>query len=95
MLMIVGTASVQTSFFTGVCVIRLNLSCVVSSRFTRLHIPIISEEYSIMQVKEDVKPCSETLRILREEYGFGGYIHAKAIPGADDALLSRLGQLAD
>lgn len=33
----------------------------------------------------------ETLRILREEYGFGGYIHAKAIPGADDALLSRLG----
>ena len=37
----------------------------------------------------------ETLRILREEYGFGGYIHAKAIPGADDALLSRLGQLAD
>lgn len=22
----------------------------------------------------------ETLRILREEYGFGGYIHAKAIP---------------
>lgn len=60
MLMIVGTASVQTSFFTGVCVIRLNLSCVVSSRFTRLHIPIISEEYSIMQVKEDVKPCSAT-----------------------------------
>lgn len=37
----------------------------------------------------------ETLRLLREEYGFGGYIHAKAIPGADDALLSRLGQLAD
>lgn len=37
----------------------------------------------------------ETLRLLREEYGFGGYIHAKAIPGADNLLLTRLGQLAD
>ncbi len=37
----------------------------------------------------------ETLRILREEYRFGGYIHAKAIPGTDGALLSRLGLLAD
>ena len=37
----------------------------------------------------------ETLRILREEYLFAGYIHAKAIPGADNLLLTRLGQLAD
>ena len=37
----------------------------------------------------------ETLRILREEYMFGGYIHAKAIPGADNALITRLGMLAD
>lgn len=37
----------------------------------------------------------ETLRILREEYRFSGYIHAKAIPGADSALISRLGMLAD
>ncbi len=37
----------------------------------------------------------ETLRLLREEYGFNGYIHAKAIPGADPALLSQLGYLAD
>lgn len=37
----------------------------------------------------------ETLRLLREEYRFAGYIHAKAIPGADSALLSRLGTLAD
>lgn len=35
------------------------------------------------------------LRILREEYRFSGYIHAKAIPGADNALISRLGMLAD
>lgn len=37
----------------------------------------------------------EALRILREEYRFSGYIHAKAIPGADSALISRLGMLAD
>jgi putative DNA modification/repair radical SAM protein len=37
----------------------------------------------------------ETLRILREEYRFSGYIHVKAIPGADSKLISRLGMLAD
>ncbi|MCI9566587.1 MAG: putative DNA modification/repair radical SAM protein [Lawsonibacter sp.] len=36
-----------------------------------------------------------TLRILRETYRFGGYIHAKAIPGADPLLTRRLGLLAD
>ena len=35
------------------------------------------------------------LSILREEYDFSGYIHAKAIPGADPMLTRRLGQLAD
>ncbi|MDR7867459.1 MAG: putative DNA modification/repair radical SAM protein [Sporomusaceae bacterium] len=37
----------------------------------------------------------EALRILREDYRFSGYIHAKAIPGADNTLLTRLGMLAD
>ncbi|MBP2628036.1 MAG: putative modification/repair radical protein, partial [Firmicutes bacterium] len=37
----------------------------------------------------------ETLRILREEYRFSGYIHAKAIPGTDDGLIAHLGMLAD
>ncbi|MEF2967024.1 putative DNA modification/repair radical SAM protein [Paenibacillus sp. M1] len=35
------------------------------------------------------------LELLRDKYGFGGYIHVKAIPGADPALISRLGMLAD
>ncbi len=35
------------------------------------------------------------LTILREEYRFSGYIHAKAIPGADDRLIYRLGTLCD
>jgi putative DNA modification/repair radical SAM protein len=37
----------------------------------------------------------EALRILREEYEFRGYIHAKAIPGTSADLLATLGQLAD
>ena len=35
------------------------------------------------------------LRILREEYRFNGYIHAKAIPGAAPELVQQLGLLAD
>lgn len=35
------------------------------------------------------------LQLLRGEYGFNGYIHVKAIPGTDPALLTRLGMLAD
>ena len=38
---------------------------------------------------------TEVLRLLREEYRFSGYIHAKAIPGADKAQLARMGLLAD
>jgi putative DNA modification/repair radical SAM protein len=37
----------------------------------------------------------EVLRILREEYRFSGYIHAKALPGVDNTLIARLGMLAD
>ena len=37
----------------------------------------------------------ETLRLLRTEYRFNGYIHAKAIPGADPGLTYALGLLAD
>jgi putative DNA modification/repair radical SAM protein len=35
------------------------------------------------------------LRLLREEYAFNGYIHAKAIPGTDSRLIRELGLLAD
>ena len=36
-----------------------------------------------------------TLTILREEYGFRGYIHAKAVPGTSPELIDRLGRLSD
>ncbi len=49
---------------------------------------IMSPDYTCEQI-------IETLTILRVKYKFNGYIHAKAIPGADPELISRLGALAD
>ncbi|MEE0419702.1 MAG: putative DNA modification/repair radical SAM protein [Lachnospiraceae bacterium] len=37
----------------------------------------------------------QTLYKLRNEYGFQGYIHVKAIPGAPQELIERTGMLAD
>ncbi len=37
----------------------------------------------------------ETVYLLRNKYHFNGYIHAKAIPGASDYLLKKLGKLVD
>jgi putative DNA modification/repair radical SAM protein len=37
----------------------------------------------------------ETLTILRLEYDFLGYIHAKAVPGTSPDLIEKLGQLTD
>ena len=37
----------------------------------------------------------EAIEILREEYHFNGYIHAKAIPGSSQELIDQLGKLVD
>ena len=37
----------------------------------------------------------ETISLLRHKYHFGGYIHAKAIPGSSEYLLKKLGLLVD
>ena len=37
----------------------------------------------------------ETIETLRNKYKFGGYIHAKAIPGASNHLIKKLGLLVD
>lgn len=37
----------------------------------------------------------QTLFLLRTKYAFHGYIHVKAIPGADPALIQKTGYLAD
>lgn len=49
-----------------------------------LHTP----DYTMSQIVE-------TLRMLRTEYKFRGYIHCKAIPGADPALVEEAGWYAD
>ena len=37
----------------------------------------------------------KTISLLRKKYHFNGYIHAKAIPGASEILLKKLGSLVD
>ncbi len=37
----------------------------------------------------------KTLRMLREEYHFNGYIHCKAVPGADPSIIEMTGWYAD
>lgn len=37
----------------------------------------------------------KTIRILRNNYNFNGYIHLKAIPGADISLIKSAGELVD
>ena len=37
----------------------------------------------------------ESFRILREEHGFRGYIHAKTVPGTSPELIDRMGRLVD
>ena len=37
----------------------------------------------------------KTITLLRRKYHFGGYIHAKAIPGCSEYLLKKLGLLVD
>ena len=51
---------------------------------------------SVVRTADDtMERMIEALRILREEYRFRGYIHAKTIPGASPRLIRRLGELAD
>jgi len=36
-----------------------------------------------------------TLQLLRDKYGYGGYIHYKVLPGTDEALIKAAAHLAD
>ncbi len=42
-----------------------------------------------------VEQMIKTLEILRNDYQFHGYIHSKAIPGANPILIEKLGYLSD
>lgn len=37
----------------------------------------------------------QSIKLLREKHHFNGYIHAKAIPGADEEYITKLGKLVD
>lgn len=42
-----------------------------------------------------MEQLAEVARSLREDHGFGGYIHLKAAPGASPELIARAGRYAD
>lgn len=44
---------------------------------------------------ETMDKIYQTILLLRSKYQFHGYIHVKAIPGADEAIIERTGWLAD
>ncbi len=44
---------------------------------------------------DTVEQMLETLRLLRHQHRFNGYVHVKAIPGCSEPLLEQLGLLAD
>jgi predicted DNA-binding helix-hairpin-helix protein len=46
-------------------------------------------------VRETMTRIVDTGRILREKYGFGGYIHLKILPGSPMDLVEAAGQYAD
>ncbi len=49
----------------------------------------------IISPNNTVEQMIKTLELLRNVYHFNGYIHVKAIPGAENDLITRLGLLAD
>ena len=44
---------------------------------------------------ETMEQIVKALKMLREQYRFNGYIHCKAIPGADESLIEAAGWYAD
>ncbi|MGN0171951.1 MAG: putative DNA modification/repair radical SAM protein [Acutalibacteraceae bacterium] len=44
---------------------------------------------------DTMEQMTQVLSLLREEYGFHGYIHAKAIPGCSPEWVQRMGMLCD
>ena len=49
----------------------------------------------IQTVDDTMEQLIAVARTLREEHGFGGYIHLKLIPGADERLIAEAGRWAD
>jgi putative DNA modification/repair radical SAM protein len=49
----------------------------------------------IRSVDYTMEQLIEVARSLRQDHGYNGYIHLKAVPGASEELLARAGQWAD
>lgn len=83
--------TIKRAIFTPeeVCEITLNFYCRNYIEGLFLSSGIIKSPDYTMEL------LIKTITLLRKKYHFGGYIHAKAIPGASEKLLRDLGLLVD
>ena len=85
------SSDIQRARFTPEEVVSLTLNFYRRNYIEGLFLSsgiIQSPDYTMEQMVE-------VARALREDHGFGGYIHLKAIPGAAQSLLDAAGRWAD
>ncbi|WP_240048515.1 putative DNA modification/repair radical SAM protein [Crenalkalicoccus roseus] len=86
-----ASSNVPRARFTARELVELTLAFYRRNRIEGLFLSsgiIRSPDYTMEQIVR-------VARMLREEHGFLGYIHLKAIPGASPALLAEAGRWAD
>ncbi|SFI96227.1 putative DNA modification/repair radical SAM protein [Planctomicrobium piriforme] len=85
------TSDTPRARFTAAEVVRLTLDF-----YTRNYIEGLFLSSGIIQTADyTMEQLISVARTLREEHKFGGYIHLKTIPGADEILLEQAGRYAD
>lgn len=85
------TSDTQRARFTVAEVVQLTLDF-----YKRNYIEGLFLSSGIIQsVDETMEQLIAVARSLRSNHGFGGYIHLKLIPGADDRLIAEAGRWAD
>jgi putative DNA modification/repair radical SAM protein len=85
------TSDVLRARFTVVEVVRLTLEF-----YRRNYIEGLFLSSGIIQTPDyTMEQLVGVARSLRTEHGFGGYIHLKTIPGADERLVAEAGRWAD
>src|ERR1700753_1376103 len=85
------SSDIRRARFTPAEVVQLTLDFYRRNYIEGLFLSsgiIQSPDYTMEQMVE-------IARALREDHGFGGYIHLKALPGASQALLDAAGRWAD
>jgi putative DNA modification/repair radical SAM protein len=85
------SSNVRRARFTAAEVANLTIALYKRNYIEGLFLSsgiIRNPDYTMEQI-------AEVARLLREDHGFRGYIHLKAVPGASEELVTRAGRHAD